>query len=598
MSIQEPEPLARCVAAGMNVRLLGEAGPFQARLVTVGDREGVAEVELTLQAPTPAPPRRLQVRWDMPGTDIAGLWRPDSRSDRGLTPYWGDVVGVNARACSHAPVACLFSQDGRNRLTAAGSDALHGSTMGAAVVEEDGRVFGAWTLFATPRAAASTFVLRLRLDRRDVPYERSLFETAAWWAAQPGHAPCAVPDRGRQPVYSTWYAFHKHLDPDRVLAQCRIARELGCGAVIVDDGWQTADATRGYATTGDWEPLRIPDFRGFVGAAQDLGLAFLLWYAVPFAGPKSRTCARLARQVIPRGRLTNGAEVLDPRFPEVREHLIATWARAQAEWGLDGFKFDFVDSLWLGDDMPRTATDGRDCGDLDEASVRLLTDAMARLRERDPNVLVEFRQSYIGPLMRTFGNCFRAGDCPADAGTNRRSILDIRLLCGATACHSDMLMWHPEEPVAAAALQILNVLFSVPQMSVLLDRLPADHLAMVRFWLAWWLEQRDVLLDGALEPLLPQHLYPVVRASTATKRVVAVYADGLAPLGPQLPPRCWVVNGTRRERVVLECEDDLGRRQVTVRDCCGRVVASGVRVLPVGVHALAVPPAGLVELAG
>ncbi len=534
----------------------------------------------------------------MPGLDIGGLWRPDSRADRGLTPYWGDVTGVNARACSHAPVACLFSQDGRNRLTAAGSDALHASTLGAAVVEEDGRIFGAWTLFASQREPACAFVVRVRLDRRDIPYHQSLAEVADWWAAQPEGRPGPVPDRGRLPVYSTWYAFHKHLDVDRVLAQCRIARELGCAALIVDDGWQTADATRGYASTGDWQPHRFSDFTGFVGAVRDLGLAFLLWYAVPFVGPESRTYARFKTRVLQRGRLTMGAHVLDPRYPEVREHLVATWERAQAEWSLDGFKFDFVDSIWLTDDAPCRAVDGRDFGDVNEATVRLLTDAMHRLRARDPDVLVEFRQSYIGPLMRTFGNCFRANDCPYDAHTNRRAMMDVRLLCGATACHSDMLMWHPDEPVASAALQLVNVLFGVPQISVLLDRLPADHQAMVRFWLGWWLEHRAVLLDGALEPLYPQHLYPAIRASSATERVVAVYADGLAPLGPQPPRSCWIVNGTRRNRVILECERNAGRRQVTVKDCCGRMVSSGPHSFPAGVHAIAVPPAGLVELAG
>jgi alpha-galactosidase len=138
----------------------------------------------------------------------------------------------------------------------------------------------------------------------------------------------------------------------------------------------------------------------------------------------------------------------------------------------------------------------------------------------------------------------------------------------------------------------------VPQISVLLDRLSPEHLDMVRFWLGWWLEQRDVLLDGALEPLLPQHLYPVIRASTDAKRVVAVYADGLAPLGTRPPQCCWVVNGTRRNRVILECEQDAGRRLVTVRDCCGRAVSSATHRFTMGVHPLAVPPAGLLELTG
>jgi len=36
--------------------------------------------------------------------------------------------------------------------------------------------------------------------------------------------------------------------------------------IIVDDGWQTLDSARGYAYTGDWQPERMPDMKGFGSA--------------------------------------------------------------------------------------------------------------------------------------------------------------------------------------------------------------------------------------------------------------------------------------------------------------------------------------------
>lgn len=60
--------------------------------------------------------------------------------------------------------------------------------------------------------------------------------------------------------------------------------------------------------------------------------------------------------------------------------------------------------------------------------------------------------------MRTYGNLFRAGDCANDAIENRVRTIDIRLLSGATAVHSDMLTWNVNEPVEIAADQITNVL--------------------------------------------------------------------------------------------------------------------------------------------
>ena len=61
------------------------------------------------------------------------------------------------------------------------------------------------------------------------------------------------------------------------------------------------------------------------------------------------------------------------------------------------------------------------------------------------------------------------------AGTDRIRTIDVRLLAGNTAVHADMLMWNYAEPVETAALQLLNVLFSVPQVSVRLEAVPAEH---------------------------------------------------------------------------------------------------------------------------
>ena len=255
-----------------------------------------------------------------------------------------------------------------------------------------------------------------------------------------------------------------------------------------------------------------------------------------------------------------------------------------------------MDSFCHDGSAPTTAIDGRDYADVDEAVDRLLADVMRRLRALKPDILIEFRQSYTGPLMRTYGNLLRAGDCPADAVANRVRTLDVRLLAGSTATHADMLMWHPDEPVDAAALQFLNIIFSVPQLSVLLDRITEKHRAMVTYWTGWWNEHRDVLLDGKLEPRQPAHSYPVVVASTAAKRVVAVYADVIAEVGPAVPAQVWMVNGTHRERVVIELAEALGPRTAIVRDCCGLEVHRSRVDLVAGVHRLEVPPAGSLAL--
>ena len=74
-----------------------------------------------------------------------------------------------------------------------------------------------------------------------------------------------------------------------------------------------------------------------------------------------------------------------------------------------------------------------DYAGLDQAVQRLMVDVMRELRAIKSDILIEFRQRYIGPAMREFGNMFRVGDCPENASTNRVGVVDLRLTSGHTA---------------------------------------------------------------------------------------------------------------------------------------------------------------------
>jgi alpha-galactosidase len=581
----------RVKAGGTEVRLEGEGEGFRGSLATSTLESGVELVHLRIESDVVARPPVFRLSWSHPLVSVHGFWHPGAGYDKGLGVDWGK--GAYSKATSGAPVGCLYDLEGRNRLTFALSDALNPATFHAGVHEESGEV-NCWVrLFDEPLGPLGVYEAALRLDTRDLPYHEALSDVSRWWAHLPGYEPAGVPETARLPMYSTWYSFHQDLDPGRVEEQCRLAKELGCEAVIVDDGWQTTSNERGYAYTGDWEPApeKVPDMRAHVDRVHALGMKFLLWYSVPFVGLHSRAWHRFSGMLLEEiERL--GAGVLDPRFPEVREFLIETYESALREWNLDGFKLDFVDSFGTS----RETSGGRDYDGVPEAVDRLLEDTIVRLRRIKPDVMVEFRQSYVGPLMRKYGNMFRAMDCPNDAVENRMHTLDIRLLCGDTATHSDMLMWHAQDPVHNAALQLVNVLFSVPQISVLLDRIPPEHVEMLRFWLGFWREHRDVLLDGALEPHHPEAIYPVVLARTESKLAAAAYGNAVVSLEGEIPSTLLVVNGTLEEGVVLSLAEDAGTRGIEVRDCRGRVTRTDNIGLETGLHRIDIPPAGVAVL--
>jgi alpha-galactosidase len=159
-----------------------------------------------------------------------------------------------------------------------------------------------------------------------------------------------------------------------------------------------------------------------------------------------------------------------------------------------------------------------------------------------------------------------------------------------------MLMWHYDEPVEAAALQLLNVLFSVPQISVRLGDIPPDHLGMARFWNGYWLENRELLLDGHFEAESPLANYPVVRASDGERQIVATYGGIASVDGSRGSSRIDIVNGSGSARVVLDVGRNLGDYSFRVLDALGVLVDSGEVTLAQGAHAFDVPLSGLLRL--
>lgn len=451
-------------------------------------------------------------------------------------------------------------------------------------------------LFTGPQATINTYELTLRLDKRDVPYWQTLKEVAQWWEKMPAYKANISPDAARLPMYSTWYSFHQKLEPKAVEEQCRLAKSLGCETVIEDDGWQTLDSNRGYAYTGDWNPDRIPKMKAHVDKVHQLGMKFMLWYSVPFVGEKSKIYPKFVGKYLYYNKGWR-AYVLDARFPEVRQYLIDKYVTALKEWGLDGFKLDFVDSFAPDATSEQQATDGRDFASTYDAVDKLLYDVMTQLRAIKPDIMIEFRQSYVGPLMRKYGNMFRAADAPNDALSNRVRTTDVHLLSGSTAVHSDMLMWNNNEKTETAALQFLNILFSVPQISVKIDELPADQKAMLGFWLSFWRSNRDVILDGNFLPENPDQNYPLISAINADKQLIAVYASQkIVAIKGKMRKNVVIVNANHGNRIVLQLEEAAGIKTIEVLDCKGKLVNTQKKELGKGLQLIEVPASGLIKI--
>ncbi|MGR5066420.1 glycoside hydrolase family 36 protein, partial [Photobacterium sp. DNB22_13_2] len=293
----------------------------------------------------------------------------------------------------------------------------------------------------------------------------------------------------------------------------------------------------------------------------------------------------------------NQTGTLDPRYPKVREFLVGTYTRLVRKYNLDGLKLDFIDefdmSLATGKALEPDPL--RDTESLPEAVDQLMMAVREALLAIKPDILIEFRQRYIGSMIRKYGNIFRVHDCPHDSITNRAGIMDLRLFSGSTAVHSDMFIWSETDTVESASLQFINTLFSVPQISPNLLTLPDKHLTMSRHWLSFWNEHKDILLNGELNSCYPEMHYPIIDSRLGKEKLITVHAAMVCDVFNHQEENITVVNGTMNHSVFIKSDENI-IANITVFNCIGQKINEIPQQDLIGVSEIPVPQSGYIKI--
>lgn len=557
---------------------------------TLSEENGKEIIRLEMETSEAGQPPRVRLDFLTPQKDAHHLWHSGNRDRAQLRPDWS--AKYSSSLAQNMPLYAFINENNRNRLTIATDEALRQVNALFGLREEGAMLCGQLEFFVTPEAPINRYSAKILIDARDVFWADAVSEASDWMTREAGFIPCRVPEAAMEPLYSSWYQFHQQVTAEAIEAECRRAVMMGMKTLIVDDGWQTDDNNRGYAFCGDWEvsPVRIPDMAAHVKRVQEIGMKYMLWYSVPYVGIHSKNYERFKDKFL-RG---DEVGVLDPRFPEVREHLCSVYEKALKEWNLDGFKLDFIDAFRYGSQDPAVAQNyaGRDIRSLPEAINVLMKEIVRRLQAIKPDVLIEFRQSYIGPAIRQYGNMLRAGDCPGDLQGNRLRIANLRLTSGQTPVHADMLEWNSDETPQTAARHILSAMYGVIQYSLMLRDIPESHVEVIQHWLRFTKEHCHTLLKGTFRPYHPEACYPILEAESAKERIITAYQDHLVvPVGAA-DREVYVVNATGTDSMVL----DLPARpqRVSVYDVFGHEVQA--KSLDTGVQRVQIPAGGYIRL--
>jgi len=496
---------------------------------------------------------------------VFSTWGPLNGRDHSIRQWWFPN-GVSSVYQCGSPLLSTMDSEGVNRVTVALSDTFSRSALTVSVDDLNQRDEIIFTVETQGEGAL------LRVDRRAIDYCDAIYEAGEWMRSFLPDGQIRVPDNAELPLYSSWYNFHQEPEQYLLEKELELASKIGFKTFILDDGWQFEGKNTGaYQLCGEWNLAKdkFPDFKGFCDRVHSYGVKILMWFAVPFVGFDSPEYVRL-KDKIAFDNKPFGAGVLDIRYPAMRKHILGILERYVRKYGIDGLKLDFIDAFNMEAEHLPPFNDEMDVKTLDLAAVLLMDEIYARMTALDPDFMFEFRQNYIGASIVNRCNMLRVGDCAADPITNRVGIVALRLVNGGTAIHSDMLLWGKCESTLNCQRQLLNILFSVPQISVRLTEIPEEQFDLVRRFVKYWTENRDVLLHGKFRAYHPESNYTIMTAETDEKKITVLHAE---PLFTPAEKTEDIFNNTACDYMVSSTDDKFN---YTIYDLYGNVTETGV----------------------
>jgi alpha-galactosidase len=516
----------------------------------------------------------LTVEWIVPISDMHGLYfGGNPRTEPAYLPFWK----TNKQICANTgvPYIALIHRNGENRAAFGSFDQLTETSLTAELSEATrsyhfriqkpaNKATSGQSIPVNGRREEIFFVSKARQPWPEVLQHYVRLNDQA---TQPETIP--VPAHAFDPVFCSWTAIHHDVSHEWIMRNARVAAELGFRTWITDDGWFIEKGQfANYSRAGDWLPntRKFPDFKSHVRMVQDQGFRYILWVS-PFMVGKDSDAARRYAHLLTTGPEHLGFNNLSPWHAETRHVIGNLLERLVRDYNLDGLKIDFLDAVAI--DSVRK--EGADDATLGESFYHLLKDVTARLLSINPDLLIEFRNTYANLASRSYANIYRSSDVPINFSLNRWQAVMLRLLTPDRAIHMDPALWHPSESDENVAAHLINLIVTVPMVSIELDQYPQAHLDLIRYWVGFYNAHRDTIIHGEFKPVLWQSSIPAIYFQDKKETIIGLYEDIPLSLDGAIEP-IWILNASTRPEVDLQAPDFTGDQQVVTRDKFGRVV--------------------------
>ncbi len=509
----------------------------------------------------------LTIRWDVPLVDMHGVYAASSSPMELVSlPFW--EVKKRTAANVGVPFISLFHRSGENRCAFGLLDQLTETDLSFTLSEATRCYHFHWR---KPEPETETLThcweetLFVSFNRRPWPEVLNAYRQAVDREWPQPRLP--VPPAAYDPVFCSWTAIHHHVNQEWVVRTARLAAELGFGVWLTDDGWFTDKARfADYRYTGDWQPCseKFPDFAGHVRTVQEMGMRYVLWVGPFMIGDESWASDRHSHLLMERDERLHYSR-LSPWRRETVAVVGDLLERLVVDYRLDGLKLDFIDAVQRTAQRPADA----DYPTLGAGLYDILCRAVERVAALRPGLLIELRNRYTNLAGRRYGNLYRASDVPVNFAWNRWQVAMLRLLAPDRAVQLDPALWHPDDTDENVAVHLINVICSVPIISIDLERYPPSHSDLIRAWIGFYNTHRQTIIHGRFEPLFRQGHIPLIRFVGDHECIIGLYDDIAFALKMEAATT-WILNAATRPAVDLLPDGTEGEFIVVRRDKFGR----------------------------
>ncbi|MBW8327453.1 MAG: hypothetical protein K0M50_22000 [Prolixibacteraceae bacterium] len=538
------EPDDKYVFNKSKIRIEGTLTPFEATVDIKDQGLNKYILSIYLHSTYAAAPPAFSISVKFPKDKINQIWNSKTWSNKS----YFSLPSYDRAAAGFSIISGLTIND-QNQITFTCKDAYHAKFVSSNIREENDSVIFNLGFFEDnpPLSNLQDYQAEVLVDFRNIHFSKAIYDASSWFLADEFKQGVASIDTTNVPVFSTWYPMHRNIPLENITRELDSLRTFNFKSVLVDDGWQSLVKMK-IDTSYAYEEESYKTMNLFKQKCSEMGLPLYLWYSIPFMGGNPVVLKKFDGKYI-RYRAPRQMYVLDPRYAEVRKHLVSTYANFLKEWQFDGYWFDFLKGFYPREGAVIEQDNGRDFVSIQLAVDTLYADMEARLKGIKPDIFMGQKFSVVGPNLVSYQNFLTGFVGVENARIVREKMVNNRLLYGKYTPFMEVVAINSREKADEIARKIQSVLFGNPYLSFYITTLPQESKQTIRFWLDYWQQNYKVIFEGSFEPMQVSRFYPVVKVENEQKIIYMLYEDYTINLPIVLDSSIDVINSKATEPV-------------------------------------------------